>query len=144
MDFGWWDEQRRSLILLEIKDFTPGGKRSPGWLDEVLVELADKAVDSLLMLAAAWIGTAVGREILTQIPNDCRRFPAGAAAGKPRLRLVFVIKLPRSGRKEGLAHLNDKLKTLLRGKLALFDGPLLQVVDDGTARDLLGLPIRRV
>jgi hypothetical protein len=74
IDFGWWDAARGCLLLLELKGrevWNAPPKASPH--QHLLEVCAQKAVDTLLMLSATWLGTAIGSALRQDLP------PPGAA-----------------------------------------------------------------
>ncbi|WP_437914627.1 hypothetical protein WME73_02565 [Sorangium sp. So ce302] len=98
MDFGYWDDQRRRMVLLEVKDYSD---RSPK--DEHLLEtMVAKGRDSLLMLNAAWQRRGAGRALVEEIPGVFRE--------EVPVRLYFILKV-RQSEFASLRHLRDPIRT---------------------------------
>ena len=127
MDFAWLEAGR--LILLEVRsydqltssltaaDFLPlKGQPAPLRFQSVV----DKVTDSLLMLMAAWTGTAWGLGLKSALP--------AAAQARLPLKLVVAIDLPPA-LVVHLQGLRDSLNARLRGRLALVDMPSIALVD---------------
>lgn len=139
MDFGWWDLDRHTLWLLELKDYQ-GMSPQERLPSNLLAVLRGKAKDTLLMLSATWLATSTGREIARSLPQSCKRWPGLRA----KIKMVFVLRVTKKHRKADLAPLRDKLKEELRGALELFDAPDAQLLDHNTAMKLVGLPIKLI
>lgn len=129
MDFGWWDAD--TLWLLELKDYAhlSPEERLPGHL---LEELANKATDVLLMLAAAWIGTEMGNGLKACLPKHSQR--------PHRLKLAFVLKVEPILVPQ-IQTLKDTLNQRLRGRIALFDIRNVILIDHLTAIKYDFLPL---
>lgn len=126
MDFCWLDRtatqdasnqaQWHRLILLELKEFT--GLRSllhesdlthKAYRFETLI---NKIVDSLLLLAAAWAGTAKGSQLCADLPMFARQ--------PMRAKVIIGLDLPPSLHPH-FGVLRDQLNARMRGRVALFD-----------------------
>ena len=137
IDFGWWDASGRRLVLLEVKGREVWDAPPPASPHEHLLEVcAQKAVDTLLMLSASWLGTAIGSALRQGLPPEAQTYP-----GDGRVKLVFLIDVPDQKR-ELLIAVRDDLNARLRGKLALFGIRVVTVVTLETA-EKMGLPVRR-
>ena len=141
MDIGWWDEDKRHMLLIELggegtwKKFEQAGVR--GKPKESLVnELAAKFTDSLLMLAAAWAGTEAGQELKESLPRDAHAYP-----GTQRIRMIFLLDTP-SAHKRSLLIVRKMLKRRLEGKVQLWGLLPIEVIDYDSALKL-NLPISR-
>jgi hypothetical protein len=134
MDFGWWDGDRQIFWLMELKDYSRLSPRER--LPEPLFDnLLNKATDSLLMLSSVWLQTEQGATLRRCLPDTCHRLP-------PRLKLVFVIKLHQLPIIADLGPLGVRLKTRLRGRVALFDLDVRDVaIADHQTAIKLGLPL---
>jgi len=138
MDFGWWDANKNTLWLLEVKDYshlTPL-ERLP---DHLLDKLINKATDSLLILASVWFGSQKGKEICRDIPGSCHNFPVDPR----KIKIVFVLKLTDANIKLQLSPLKTRLKNKLTGRLLLFDVSHVTLTDHETGIRM-GLPIQVV
>lgn len=81
MDVGYWDEGRRSIILIELKDYAT---REPS--RELIPKLVAKGRDCLLILHAAWSELSdAARAIASELPEVCRQ--------RQRVRMFFVLKV---------------------------------------------------
>lgn len=138
MDFGWWDNSKDTLWLLELKDYSR--LTEPERLPVKLFDnLTGKATDSLMMLSSVWFGSSQGTEIGRSLPPSCRIFPAYPKT----LKIIFVLKLPRHPMATELSALTVRLRNRLQGRVALFDMAMTDVVlvDHKTAMKV-GLPIQ--
>ena len=98
-------------------DFVPGqGVATP----HRFATLVDKMTDSLLMLLAAWAGTARGASISADLPL--------AARSRMPLKWVVAGDLPASLAIH-LPVLRDKLNERMRGRLALADVASVALLD---------------
>lgn len=137
VDVGWWDPTRRQLVLLELKGREIWDAPPPATPHEHLVDVcAQKAVDTLLMLSAAWIGTSIGSTLKPTLPVEAQGYP-----GDGRVKIVFLIDIPESKR-ELLLAIRNELNRRLKGKLALFGIRVVTVVNPETAQKM-GLPVHR-
>lgn len=137
MDVGFWDPARARLLLLELKGREVWDAPPPAVPHEHLVEVCvQKAVDTLLMLSVAWIGTTPGQALRSALPPEAQAYP-----GDRRVKLVFLIDIPDEKR-ELLLAIRDELNARLRGKLALFGIPNVTVVSLEVAQKM-GLPVQR-
>lgn len=125
MDFGWWQTNRNTLWLIEIQEYAnlTQEEQLPRHL---LDNLAKKATDSLLMLAAIWAKTHQGLELAPCLPPQVYQFPR-------RLKFFFIFKIDDMIFKSKMLHLKDALKNQLRGRFALFDVKHVSLVDHLTA-----------
>lgn len=83
MDFGYFDAAKGCIVLIEVTSYTKA--TDPPKSDALLAEMIDKARDSLLMLQAAWRGHGPGNDLVSELPDVCRK--------ESSLRVYFVIKL---------------------------------------------------
>jgi hypothetical protein len=87
MDFGWRNEEKGAVCLMEIKDYSaPGQSLSREQLTEHLIpKLVAKGRDCLLFLRAAWNGLSeLAGALREELPSSCR-------VDQP-VRLFFVLK----------------------------------------------------
>ncbi|WP_437669558.1 hypothetical protein [Sorangium sp. So ce131] len=140
IDFGWWDQRWHKLVLLELKgrEVWDAARVGEAQASSHLIEVCgQKAIDSLLMLSAAWAGTAACADILAALPSESRVYP-----GDNKVKLVFLVDVPE-GKRELLTPVRDALNAKLKGKLALFGIEAVAVVTLEIAQKM-GLPVRRV
>lgn len=136
MDFGWWESSSSTLWLMELKDYS---RLSPA--EQLPADLFDgfmnKATDSLLMLASVWFNSAKGAEICHCLPLSCQSFPSRPQ----KIKLVFLLNVD-SYRIPELEALRDRIKNRLKGRVALFDLTVNNIIllDHRTAMRN-GLPI---
>ena len=139
MDFGWWDTAKNTLWLMEVKDYSrlTLEERLPVDLFDTFV---NKATDSLMMLASVWFSSAQGTSISACLPTSCRSFPFHPH----KIKLVFLLKVNSHTIPE-IETLRDWLKNRLKGRVALFDMAVTNVIllDHNTAMSV-GLPIRAI
>ncbi len=92
MDFAWWDDARKAMHLLEVKDYSlPQAKIAQ---EHLVNECVQKATDCLLLLASVWHDLPLGPEIRAQIPEPWHQKP-----NRPKtLNMFFVFKVPESSR----------------------------------------------
>ncbi|MDP8207033.1 MAG: hypothetical protein P9L92_10250 [Candidatus Electryonea clarkiae] len=108
MDFGWWDNSKNVLFLLEVKETS-----DPSSYETAIVE---KVVDTLLTLSASWIPTLRGKSIARELPSSCQSF-----LNPPhKLQIVIIFKIQRTNI-QGLHTLQDSVRNKLEGKVKLFD-----------------------
>lgn len=130
MDFSWVHEGK--LVMLEVKDFSqttamltasdfvPGKNQPAPWRFE---ELVGKITDSLLMLLAAWSGTAWGKSLSAELPAGSR---------KPvKLILAVALDLP-ANLKVYLGVLKTALNDRLKGRLKLAGVEAVALMDYDT------------
>lgn len=127
MDFAWLGDGQ--LFLLEVRsyaqvtqtltgtDFVPVKGQPAPFRYEALI---DKVSDSLLMLLAAWSGSASGQAIREGLPEGAKnRLP---------LKLVIAVDLP-ARLTIHLQGLRDSLNARLRGRMALADVRSVVLID---------------
>jgi hypothetical protein len=127
MDFAWLGDGQ--LFLLEVRsyaqltetltgaDFVPAKGQPAPFRYEALI---DKVSDSLLMLLAAWSGSASGQAIRHDLPEGAKnRLP---------LKLVIAVDLP-ARLTIHLQGLRDSLNARLRGRMALADVRNVVLID---------------
>ena len=139
MDVGWWDTTNSKLILLELKgiEIWQGFDKSKDTAHDYLVKsLKRKVTDALLMLAAVWIKTEIGKELKASIPARVRQYQ-----GDGSVKLIFLIDTPAS-RKSLLLPVKDAINKELAGRVRLFGVKRVTLIDFGTAQKI-GLPIVR-
>ncbi|CAN5467714.1 hypothetical protein BH10PSE16_BH10PSE16_04500 [soil metagenome] len=127
MDFAWLDGGK--LFLLEVRSyaqvtetltgahFVPAKGQPAPFRYEALI---DKVTDSLLMLLAAWAGSASGQALREGLPE-------GAKSRLP-LKLVIAVDLPAKLAIH-LQGLRDSLNARLRGRMALADVRNVVLID---------------
>jgi hypothetical protein len=139
MDVGWHDGAQGRLFLLEIKGleiWRAFDVSTTAAHDHLVSNLATKATDVLLILAALWSGTELGQEFSPLLPSAVRVFP-----GASKLKLVFLVDTPVT-RAPLLGPVKDELNRVLEGRIKLYGIRRVTVVDfDGAQR--MGLPVAR-
>jgi hypothetical protein len=118
VDFCWHDtdDNQNRLILLELKEFSRSRDKlgAADLTDKAyrFETLINKVVDSLLILAAAWLGTQKGLPLRGDLPPFAQqRMP---------LKIIIGLDLPvHMASHYGV--LRDKFNARLRGRIALFD-----------------------
>jgi len=139
MDVGWWDTGKGKLVFLELKgreiwrDFDSSKDSAQGHLAK---SLRGKLTDTLLMLAAVWIGTRIGKELKACLPAHVHQYPNDG-----NLKFVFLIDTPAS-RKPMLSPVKDAINKELAGRVRLFGVRHVTVVDLETAREI-PLPVQK-
>jgi len=139
MDVGWWNNDNNKLIFLELKgiEVWEGFDKSKDNAYEYLVKsLKGKVTDVLLIMAATWIETGIGKDIKTQLPKVVHQYP-----GDGSLKLIILIDTPDS-RKPLLSPLKDAVNNKLAGRVRLFGVPHVTIIDFDTANKM-GLPVTR-
>jgi hypothetical protein len=136
MDFGWWDEAKQAMRLLEVKDYSrPESKFNH---ELFLNECLQKATDCLLLLASIWYTLPCAHQARDSVPEEWYTRPAAP----PRLDMFFVVKVAESGRGEavgdplGLEQLQARARNKMRGRLELLGvrpATMLFVMDHRTA-----------
>ena len=140
MDVGWWDNNSSRLVFLELKgkEIWKGFDKSENNAYEYLMKsIKGKITDVLLMMAAVWIETDVGKRIKSQLPKVVHQYP-----GDNRIRIIVLIDTP-SSRKPLLTSLKDAVNKKLAGRVRLFGVPRVNIIDFDTANKM-GLPVTRV
>ena len=139
MDIGWWDTANGKLILFELKgidiwrEFEPDKDSAHNYL---VKSLKAKATDALLMLAAAWVKTDIGKKIEAHLPNPIHQYP-----GDGRIKLIFLIDTPAS-RQPLLLPVKDAINKAIAGRVRLFGVKHVTLIDFDVAQEM-GLPIVR-
>jgi hypothetical protein len=88
MDFAWWDPARRTMHLLEVKDYSrPAAKLEQGPL---VNECVQKATDSILLFASIWYGLPYAARLRAWVPEEWHEKPREPSS----LSLFFVFKIP--------------------------------------------------
>ena len=139
MDIGWWDTKNSRLILLELKgiEIWQGFDRSKENAHAHLVKaLKGKVSDVLLMLAAMWVETDIGKLLRASLPDHVHQYH-----GDGSLKFVFLIDTPAS-RKSLLLPVKDAINKELAGRVRLFGVKHVTLVDFDIAQKM-GLPIKR-
>lgn len=107
MDFGYLDEDGGHIVLVELTSYNKAAE--PPTSKVLLPEMIAKARDSLLMLQAAWRGHGVGKRLLLELPEPCRK--------ELRLRICFVVKLSSEHRRAftpvAMSNIGGRLRTCL-------------------------------
>lgn len=131
MDFAWLHQGR--LVLLEVKDFTLAdaalvpadflpaqGQANPWRFDE----LVGKITDTLMMLLAAWSGTAWGNGLAAELPAEAR-VPSSLVVAVG-LDMPPDLKVHLSARRTALnARLQGRLRLVNVRSVALMDYDLM-------------------
>jgi hypothetical protein len=141
MDFGWWQEEKNTLWLIEMKDYahlTP----EECLPNHLLNNLVNKATDSLLMLATCWAKTGKGREFLPCLPTSLQQFPEHQEHLK--LKLFFILKIDAAMFKDEIDALRYELNNRLRGRVALFNIRYVSLVDHLTVINNNLLPLQTI
>ena len=127
MDFAWVNVGK--LFLLEVRsyaqvaetltgaDFVPAKGQPAPFRYQALI---DKVTDSLLMMLAAWAGSARGQSIRADLP-------AGARKRLP-MKLIIAVDLPAKLAVH-LQGLRDSLNQRLRGRIELADVRNVVLID---------------
>lgn len=141
MDVCWLDASTTParLRMLELKGVevwnTPPDDASRPH-EHLVRTCVQKATDTLLMFAGAWLSTTWGQELAREMPSAFAPPPEGT-----RLRLVFLIDIPET-RRELLLPVRDKINSQLQGRVGVFDLQQVAVIDFESARKM-GLPVTR-
>jgi len=98
--------------------------------------LKGKATDVLLMLAAMWIETDIGRDLKAFMPKDAHKYH-----GDNSLKLIFLIDTPFS-RRSLLLPVKDDINRQLAGCARLFGMKNISIIDLEIAKNM-GLPVTR-
>ena len=139
MDIGWWDTTNSKLILLELKgiEIWQGFDKSKDTAHDYLVKsLKGKVTDVLLMLAAVWVKTEIGKEIKTSMPSHIHQYQ-----GDGSVKLIFLIDTPAS-RKSLLLPVKDSINKELAGRVRVFGIKHVTLIDFDIAQKM-GLPVER-
>jgi len=139
MDIGWWDITNSKLIILELKgvEIWQSFDKSKDTAHDYLVKsLNGKVTDVLLMLAAVWVKTGIGKEIEAHLPNSVHQY-----RGDDSVKLIFLIDTPAS-RKSLLLPVKDAINKQLAGRVRLFGVKNITLIDFDMAQKM-GLPIER-
>lgn len=139
MDIGWWDSANNRLVFLELKgtEIWQGFDKSKDTAHAHLVKsLKAKVSDVLLMLAAMWVETDIGKTLRASLPNHVHQYH-----GDGSLKLIFLIDTP-SPRKPLLVPVKDTINKELAGRVRLFGVKHVTLVDFDTAAKM-GLPVAR-
>jgi hypothetical protein len=141
MDVCWLDTSAfpARLLVLELKglDVWSTPPDDPLRPHEHLVRTCiQKANDTLLMFAGAWLSTGWGQALAQEMPPAFTPPPKGT-----RLHLVFLIDIPET-RRELLLPVREEINGRLQGRLGVFDLQRVSVIDFESARKM-GLPVTR-
>jgi hypothetical protein len=143
MDVGWWEttpDGKNRLLLLELKGMEvwhsrPDDPMNPH--EHLIRTCVEKATDTLLMLAGAWIPTTWGQQLARGLPPQAHPYPGDGA-----LKLVFLIDIP-AGHRELLHAVRDEINGRLEGRLGVFGIRRVSVIDFESAQRM-GLPVARI
>ncbi len=138
MDVGWFDDSKGKLVFLELKGeelWDKFDKSKDEAHTHLVKNLREKATDVLLMLAAVWSKTKIGKGIKEILPVKAHRYSDGI------LKFIFLLDTPDS-RKPLLIHIQDAVNKELAGRVRLFGMERLTVIDFDKAKEL-GLPVTR-
>jgi hypothetical protein len=131
MDFGWWDDGRQAIQLLELKDYST---RTPSF--ELLPKLVAKGRDCLVMLHAVWQSLSdTARALGAELPERCR--------APQKLRLFFVVKTGTGGlSRVDILPLKDSLESHIKAYAELLGvrGLIVFLLDHDKAIEK-GLPV---
>lgn len=139
IDVGWWDARTGKLTLLELKgqEIWHGLDKSEiTALEHLVTSLKGKLTDALLMLAAAWVGTGIGKKLRTCLPAQIRQYPSDGS-----LKFIVLIDTPAS-RRPLLPPVKDAINKELAGRVRLFGVQHVTLVDFDAARRI-GLPVEK-
>ncbi len=139
MDIGWWEVSRNKLILLELKGieiWREFDRDKDTAFKFLLKSIEKKATDVLLMLAAIWTETEIGKKLKESLPDEVHHYH-----GEGCLKLIFLLDTP-GFRRPLLGPIKDAINRELAGRLRLFGVQRLTIVDFDTANKI-GLPITR-
>ena len=104
MDFGYRDEARQELCLVELKDYSlPNAMARAAAMnrtsaereaasEKLALQIRSNMKDVLVMMHAVWHGHGFGKVLAEELPTPCRTHA--------RVRLYFVMKLPDDPPKE--------------------------------------------
>jgi hypothetical protein len=139
MDFGYWDEERKAICLLELKDLSFKHPKAPAKdpkaeLERFKIKIRDNIKDVLVMMHAAWSRYEHGKALLQELPEPFR-VPAP-------IRLMFVMKMPEDHKKPAPPQsYKDAADGAARGYAKLLDLNATAVVLDQWSALALKLPI---
>lgn len=139
MDIGWWDTAKNKLILIELKgvELWQGFDKDKECAHEFLVKsLKGKVTDVLLMLAAVWIKTGIGKEIGAHLPRSVHQY-----TGDGNIKLIFLIDTPVS-RQPLLLPVKEFINKTMAGRVRLFGVNNISLVNFDMIQKM-GLPIER-
>ena len=120
MDFGWYESQKKTCWLIELKDYSQSGKVSDlsdkNFINILTYELTQKAKDSLLVLASIWYSLPKKRQLELSLPSEFKSLPAL----QQRLNLAFVLKVEDETSFQASAQsLQDSLRNRIKGQSEL-------------------------
>jgi hypothetical protein len=127
MDFGWWDQDKNYLYLMELSDFsslTPEQKS----VDQLVEEIILKTTDCLLMLCAIWINSEKGKNLCKEISSTCLDFPSNLC----KLKIIFVYKIESSQSSGWLSPILDRLRSRIKDK----DSKVFKLLDINYLNDI--------
>ena len=139
MDVGWWNTTNSKLFLLELKGqeiWREFDKSEDFAYKHLVTAIKGKVTDVLLMLAAVWVKTEIGKEIRTSMPTHIHQYQ-----GDGSVKLIFLIDTPAS-RKSLLPPVKDAINKELAGRVRLFGVKHVTLIDFDIAQKM-GLPIER-
>lgn len=125
MDFGWWDEQTKSIHLLEVKDerilrkfIHQMGTKKKVKKYKLTTDFELKIMHSLAILSAVWSGTSKGQDFKRNLPAVIYQYP-----GEDSIVISVLIDSSHK-RKTNLSPVLDRMKKIvirkLKGCLRLF------------------------
>ncbi|MCD6594747.1 hypothetical protein J7L68_03640, partial [bacterium] len=114
MDFCIFDDEKRELILVEIKNYIKIQNKSEFKTDKLTETLCLKVVDSLLMFCAGWLKTNWGNDFLICIPDTIKKY-----IQVNKINIFFFIKIPKS-LETFMPIVQDDVNKKLEGKLDIF------------------------
>lgn len=117
MDFGWYEADRKTQWLLELRDYSASGKpvdlAQPDSRAFLIQEFAQKAKDSLLLLGSLWHDLPCAEVLRRDLPAAFHQMPSA----QERLKLVFVVKTDTPTSFQSAAQpLKDSLTNRLKGQ----------------------------
>ncbi|MFQ5673875.1 MAG: hypothetical protein ACE5G9_12345 [Nitrospinales bacterium] len=139
MDIGWWDPTKSTLFLLELKgnEVWQGFDKNKDIAHDHLVKsLKKKATDVLLMLAAVWVKTNIGKKIRPTLPKPIHRY-----RGDGSIKIIFLVDTPTSSIPLLLA-VKDAVNKEIAGRVRLFGVKNVTLINFDEAQNSK-LPIER-
>jgi len=134
MDYGWSDDEKAALCLLEVKDYT-APTDLPGHL---LAKLIAKGRDCLVLLHSAWSELGERAKALrAELPDPCRH--------RKQVRMFFVLKRdPAVLKREGLGVMQDKLRAQITAYASLLGLRSMVLLVDHEKASRMGLPVQEL
>ena len=113
IDFGWWDDDEKCIILLELKGLHKVRKdKRPEKAAMFLDNLWKKSLDVVTMLSAVWLKTKGSNGIKKCLPEEVHK--------KREIKIYHLINCEPAFEPH-LMTLHTKLRQKFSGYLSLFD-----------------------